>query len=151
MGVAKTKKNLLFSIPGSSRFIYTPTKKVLKIKQLFNPKPQQNPHFSPIYSQNLNIAPNIVKPHKNQHFLPLRNPQSQTTIQITFFLYKYKIIGKIHIFTDYQFRTKFTYKSTSNPHQFFYISYLKIIILHNTINNHIKHLLPGIIRLNQRN
>ena len=39
-------------------------------------------------------------------------PQSQFTIKTTFFLYKYKIIRKIHTFTDYYFFIKFTYKST---------------------------------------
>ena len=39
----------------------------------------------------------------------------------------------------------------SNPHQIFYISHLKIIILHNSINTNTKHSLHGILRLNQRN
>ena len=58
-------------------------------------------------------------------------PKSQPLIQTTFFLYKYKILIKIHIFTDYQLFTKFTYKSTSN------FSYLtsKIIILYNNQPN----------------
>ena len=43
---------------------------------------------------------------------PIPQPKSKLTIQITFFLYKYKNHKKIHTFTDYQFFTKFIYKST---------------------------------------
>ena len=118
MGVVKTKRISLFSIPGSSWFIYTPTKKI-NILKLKTPnqniqKSQQNPHFCQSTSKNPNIAPNIAKPPLNQHFHQFHTPNPKPTIQTTFFLYKYKNPKKIHIFTDYQFCTKFTFKSTSN-------------------------------------
>ena len=44
------------------------------------------------------ISSNPTKINTSTHL----KPQSKTTIQTTFFLYKYKILRKIHIFTDYQ-------------------------------------------------
>ena len=131
MGVSKTKKNLLFSIPGSSWFIYTPTKKI-NILKLKTPnqniqKSQQNPHFCQSTSKKSQYRTQYRKTPTKSTLSPISHPKSQPTIQITFFLYKYKILRKIHIFTDHQLFTKFTYKSTSN------FSYLtsKIIILYN--------------------
>ena len=143
--MAKTKNTLLFSISGSSRFIYTPTKKVLKIKQLFNPKIQQNPHFPTIHSKNPNIAPNIVKPHKNQHFLPLRNPNPKPQFNSLPSYINTKIQRKSTLLPITNFSSNLPINLSTNPHQIFHISHLKIIILY---NNHIKHSLPGILRLN---
>ena len=78
MGVAKTKMIPLFSIPGNSWFIYTPTKKINILKLKYPTKifknPSKIPIFSPSTHQNTNIATNIVKPQENQHILTPHNP-----------------------------------------------------------------------------
>ena len=48
--------------------------------------------------------------------LPIQHTQSKPTIQTTFFLYKYKIIRKIPIFTDYQLFIKNHINNIKNSH-----------------------------------
>ena len=105
MGVAKTKKNLLFSIPGSSWFIYTPTRKINILKLKHPTKTFKNPNKIPTLSPSNHQIPishpislKLTKINTFTH----HTPQSKPTIQNTFFLYKYKNPKKIHIFTDYQ-------------------------------------------------
>lgn len=47
-GVAKTKNSLLFSVPGSSWFIYTPTKKLNRLKNKKYCQKSKNPIKSPL-------------------------------------------------------------------------------------------------------
>ena len=68
-GVAKTRTNVLFFRQPISWIIYTPTS--FSTTQSKPHKTQQNPHFLPFTSKNLNIAPNIVKP-------PQKSTLSQT-------------------------------------------------------------------------
>ena len=147
VGVLKTKKGSPIFNSWLSGFIYTPTKKIKNYQE-------KSVLFDALIlnlTKNLNIAPNIVKPLQKSALSPIIHPNPNPQSKSLSSYINTKIPRKIPIFTDYQFHTKFTYKYTSNKHQFFYISYLKIIILHNTINTNTKHLLPGIIRLNQRN
>ena len=68
VGVLKTKKGSPIFNSWLSGFIYTPTKKIKNYQE-------KSVLFDALIlnlTKNLNIAPNIVKPHKNQHFLSLR-------------------------------------------------------------------------------
>ena len=106
MGVAKTKRISLFSIPGSSWFIYTPTKKnkYIKIKNT-QPKHSKISTKSPLshhQTTKSQYRTQYRKPLLKSTLSPITQPKSKLTIQTNFFLYKYKNPKKIHIFTDYQ-------------------------------------------------
>ena len=77
-------------------------------------KHQENQYFLILYTNFIKYRTQYRKTLLKSTLSPISHPKSQPTIQTTFFLYKYKILIKIHIFTDYQLFTKFTYKSTSN-------------------------------------
>ena len=114
MGVTKTKKNLLFSIPGSSWFIYTPTQKSnspIQINRKYH-KPSKIKHFTHFHTKKSISHPISSNPTKI-NTSTITQPKSQPTIQTTFFLYKYKNPKKIATFTDYKFSLKPTPKITT--------------------------------------
>lgn len=65
-GVLKTKNGSAIFNNLLSWFIYTPTENLRIIKKIST--------FWHFILNLINIAPNIVKPHKNQHFHPFHNP-----------------------------------------------------------------------------
>ena len=109
VGVLKTNKYVYFLYFGSSWFIYTPTKKNKYIKIEISNQNIQNPTKSPLSNyphQKYQYRTQYRKTLLKSTLSPISYLKFQPTIQTTFFLYKYKIIRKIHTFTDYKLLTK---------------------------------------------
>ena len=104
VGVLKTKnESAIFNIR-LSWFIYTPTENLRIVKKI-----RTFWHFILTLS---NIAPNIVKPHKNQYFHQYHNPNLiHKRNSITSYI-NTKIQRKSPLLPITNFCTKFTYKYT---------------------------------------
>ena len=119
MGVLKTKNGSAIFNSRLSWFIYTLTENLRISKKI-----STFWHFILIL---INIAPNIVKPYKNQHFHPPRNPNPNPQSKPLSSYINTKIQRKIHTFTDYQL----CIKNLTKKHQIHtYIQFKKRIYKH---------------------
>ena len=88
-------------LPATYKLDYLPTNFILNHSNKNSNKPSKIKHFTHfnhLTSISHPISSNPTKINTSTHL----KPQSKTTIQITFFLYKYENPKKIPIFTDYQ-------------------------------------------------
>ena len=92
-GVLKTKNDSAIFNSRLSWFIYTPTEILRIIKKIST--------FWHFILNLINIAPNIVKPHKNQYFHQSRNPIQNPQFKPLSSYINTKIQRKPHTFTDY--------------------------------------------------
>ena len=134
MGVVKTKRVSLFSIPGSSWFIYTPTKKI-NILKLKTPnqniqKSQQNPHFC---QSTLKITISHLissNPIKINTFNHLTTKNLITIYSISSYI-NIKIPRKFNTISDQQF----SQKNTTNKTSYDALFYLKNVNIHSNHSN----------------
>ena len=100
-GGGSKNSNKCSVFPAAYKLLHLYTNFILKPlnKNPINPsKIKHFTHFNPKTPISHLISSNPTKINTFAHI----TPKPQHTIQTTFFLYKYKILIKIHIFTDYQ-------------------------------------------------